>query len=50
MPHNFSSRMPDAPESLIARKKIADFIHLHGPDRQRGRAPVQIMEVASVSS
>jgi monoterpene epsilon-lactone hydrolase len=29
MPHNFASRIPEAPESRIARKKIADFVHLH---------------------
>jgi monoterpene epsilon-lactone hydrolase len=26
MPHNFASRIPDAPESKVARKKIADFV------------------------
>ncbi|PZF76236.1 hypothetical protein DK847_13630 [Aestuariivirga litoralis] len=29
MPHNFASRIPDAPESLIARGKIANFIRRH---------------------
>jgi monoterpene epsilon-lactone hydrolase len=26
MPHNFASRIPEAPESKVARKKIADFV------------------------
>jgi monoterpene epsilon-lactone hydrolase len=26
MPHNFATRLPDAPESRVARKKIADFV------------------------
>jgi hypothetical protein len=25
MPHNFATRVPEAPESKVARKKIADF-------------------------
>lgn len=29
MPHNFASRIPDAPESLVARAKIASFIRRH---------------------
>jgi monoterpene epsilon-lactone hydrolase len=29
MPHNFASRIPDAPESRIARRKIAAFARLH---------------------
>lgn len=29
MPHNHASRMPEAPESRIARRKIADFVRLH---------------------
>lgn len=29
MPHNFASRIPDAPESVIARKKIVTFIRKH---------------------
>jgi hypothetical protein len=26
MPHNFATRLPEAPESKVARKKIADFV------------------------
>jgi epsilon-lactone hydrolase len=26
MPHNFATRVPEAPESKVARKKIADFV------------------------
>ncbi|MFO1067626.1 MAG: alpha/beta hydrolase [Geminicoccaceae bacterium] len=33
MPHNHASRMPEAPESRIARRKIADFLRQHGATR-----------------
>jgi acetyl esterase/lipase len=29
MPHNFASRIPEAPESKVARQKIRSFVHLH---------------------
>ncbi|MGC2000533.1 MAG: hypothetical protein WA658_11800, partial [Candidatus Acidiferrales bacterium] len=29
MPHNFASRIPEAPESKVARKKIQDFVRFH---------------------
>ena len=29
MPHNFASRIPEAPESKVARSKIRSFVHLH---------------------
>ncbi len=29
MPHNFASRIPEAPESRLARKKIQDFVHIY---------------------
>ena len=29
MPHNFASRIPEAPESKLARKKIRDFVRVH---------------------
>ena len=29
MPHNFASRIPEAPESKVARNKISSFLHLH---------------------
>jgi epsilon-lactone hydrolase len=29
MPHNFSVRVPHAPESITARKKMRDFLHQH---------------------
>jgi monoterpene epsilon-lactone hydrolase len=29
MPHNFASRIPEAPEAKVARKKIRDFVHFH---------------------
>jgi acetyl esterase/lipase len=29
MPHNFASRIPEAPESRVARNKISSFLHLH---------------------
>jgi acetyl esterase/lipase len=29
MPHNFQSRIPDAPESIVARKKQAAFVREH---------------------
>jgi acetyl esterase/lipase len=34
MPHNFASRMPEAPESRVARRKIEQFIlrHVSNPD------------------
>jgi epsilon-lactone hydrolase len=28
-PHNFASRIPDAPESELARKKIQEFVRIH---------------------
>jgi len=29
MIHNFQDRIPDAPESILARKKMRDFLHTH---------------------
>ena len=29
MPHNFASKIPEVPESRLARKKISEFVHLH---------------------
>jgi len=29
MPHNFQDRIPDAPESILARKKMRNFLHLY---------------------
>jgi epsilon-lactone hydrolase len=38
MPHNFASRIPEAPESKLARKKIENFVHFYLADRQRAGA------------
>jgi epsilon-lactone hydrolase len=38
MPHNFASRIPDAPESKLARKKIQDFVRLYFSQKQRAAA------------
>jgi acetyl esterase/lipase len=35
MPHNFASRIPDAPESKLARGKIQDFVRFHVKHRQQ---------------
>jgi epsilon-lactone hydrolase len=35
MPHNFASRIPEAPESKVARKKIQDFVRVHLGEPQR---------------
>jgi monoterpene epsilon-lactone hydrolase len=35
MPHNFASRIPDAPEAKVARKKIQDFVRHHFGEGQR---------------
>jgi len=35
MPHNFASRIPDAPESKLARKKIQDFVRMHLGEARR---------------
>jgi monoterpene epsilon-lactone hydrolase len=35
MPHNFASRIPEAPESKLARKKIRDFVHFYLAGGQR---------------
>ena len=35
MPHNFASRIPEAPEAKVARKKIRDFVHFHLDQGQR---------------
>jgi acetyl esterase/lipase len=35
MPHNFASRIPEAPESRLARKKIHDFVHFYLEPGQR---------------
>jgi monoterpene epsilon-lactone hydrolase len=42
MPHNFASRIPEAPESKVARKKIRDFvrIYLGEPKRQSAQTAV----------
>jgi epsilon-lactone hydrolase len=34
MPHNFASRIPDAPESKLARKKIQQFVRSHLGEQQ----------------
>jgi epsilon-lactone hydrolase len=41
MPHNFATRLPEARESRVARKKIADFVrkYLGEAPRSRGEAP-----------
>jgi len=38
MPHNFASRIPDAPESKLARKKIRDFVRFHLGEGHRSTA------------
>jgi hypothetical protein len=38
MPYNFASRIPEAPESKIARKKIADFVRIYLGDAPRSVA------------
>jgi monoterpene epsilon-lactone hydrolase len=38
MPHNFASRIPDAPESKLARKKIQDFVHHRLEGKKRSAA------------
>jgi monoterpene epsilon-lactone hydrolase len=38
MPHNFASRIPEAPESRLARKKIRDFVRLHLGEGHRAAA------------
>lgn len=35
MPHNFASRIPEAPESKVARKKIQGFVRLYLGETQR---------------
>ncbi|HEY6371885.1 MAG TPA: alpha/beta hydrolase fold domain-containing protein [Candidatus Sulfotelmatobacter sp.] len=35
MPHNFASRIPDAPESKVARGKIRDFVRFNVQHRQK---------------
>ncbi len=35
MPHNFASRIPDAPESKLARKKIRDFVRFYVRQRKQ---------------
>jgi acetyl esterase/lipase len=34
MPHNFASRIPEAPESKIARGKIRNFVELHSKEKR----------------
>lgn len=38
MPHNFASRIPDAPEAKVARKKIQDFVRHYFGEGQRSAA------------
>jgi monoterpene epsilon-lactone hydrolase len=38
MPHNFVSRIPEAPESKSARRKIRDFVRLHLDQKRRAAA------------
>ena len=38
MPHNFASRIPEAPEAKVARKKIRNFVHSHLDQGQRPAA------------
>jgi monoterpene epsilon-lactone hydrolase len=38
MPHNFASRIPEAPESKLARKKIDVFVHFYLAAGQRADA------------
>ncbi|HEY6304386.1 MAG TPA: alpha/beta hydrolase [Terriglobales bacterium] len=40
MPHNFASRIPEAPESRLARKKIGSFVRLHLGEEGRPAAHV----------
>jgi acetyl esterase/lipase len=38
MPHNFATKMPEVPESKLARSKIRDFVHRNLIVRQRAAA------------
>ncbi len=42
MPHNFASRIPDAPESKLARKKIRDFVRIHLEDATSSEAKAAV--------
>ena len=42
MPHNFASRIPEAPESKVARKKIRDFVRMHLGEPQAAAAKAAV--------
>jgi epsilon-lactone hydrolase len=42
MPHNFASRIPEAPESKVARRKIRDFVRIHLGEGQRMVASAEV--------
>jgi monoterpene epsilon-lactone hydrolase len=42
MPHNFASRIPEAPESKVARKKIQGFVRVHLGEAQNAAAKAAV--------
>ena len=49
MPHNFASRIPDAPESKVARKKIQDFVRTHLGEQRRAAIKAAVWSATASS-